>query len=101
LITEQDNTTNTIIEKTEFLQARFYLTIKADFTDIEDFSFLKESFLSDFWEVDQRATEKEIETILKSRKLFKTLEINSISNSFIQAIELRIAETIARLATVC
>jgi hypothetical protein len=101
LITEQGNTASTITEKTEFLQARFYLTIEADLTDIEDFSFSRESFLPDPWEVDQRATEKEIEAILKSRKPFKTPGIDSISNGFIQAIGPRMAEAIARLATAC
>ena len=51
LVTEQGNTTSTIMEKAEFLQARFYPTIEADLTDIKDFSFSRESFLSNPIEV--------------------------------------------------
>jgi len=39
LVTEQSNTTSTIIEKAEFLQARFYPTIEADLTNIKDLLF--------------------------------------------------------------
>jgi hypothetical protein len=35
LVIEQGNTTSTIMEKAEFLQARFYPTIEADLADIE------------------------------------------------------------------
>ena len=82
MITEQNNIINIIIKKTKFLQTRFYLTIKTDLTDIEDFSFTKKSFLSNLIEVSQKATKDEIESILKFRKLFKALEIDSISNGF-------------------
>jgi hypothetical protein len=47
LVTEQGNTASTIVEKAEFLQARFYPTIEADLTDIENFLFSRESFLPD------------------------------------------------------
>ena len=45
LVIEQGNTTSIIIEKAEFLQARFYLTIKVDLTNIKDVLFSKVSFL--------------------------------------------------------
>ena len=45
LVIEQGNTASTIMEKAEFLQARFYPTIEADLTDIKDVSFSRESFL--------------------------------------------------------
>jgi hypothetical protein len=44
LVIEQGDTTYTISEKAEFLRARFYPTIEADLTDIEDVSFSQESF---------------------------------------------------------
>jgi hypothetical protein len=44
LVTPQGNTTRTILEKVEALQARFYSTIEVDLLDIEDTSFLKGSF---------------------------------------------------------
>jgi hypothetical protein len=52
LVIEQGNTTSTILEKAEFLRARFYLTIEIDLTDIEDVSFSQESFLQDPLEID-------------------------------------------------
>jgi hypothetical protein len=51
LVMEQGNTTSTTIEKVEFLQARFYPTMEVDLIDIEDFSFSRESFLSNPIEV--------------------------------------------------
>jgi hypothetical protein len=44
LVIEQGDTTCTISEKVEFLQARFYPTIEVDLTDIEDILFSQESF---------------------------------------------------------
>ena len=83
LVIEQGNTTSTIMEKAEFLQARFYPTIEVDLTDIEDFPFSRESFLLNSIEVDRRATREEVESILKSRKLFKALGIDGISNGIL------------------
>ena len=45
LVTEQGDIAQTIPEKVEFLRARFYPTIEADLSDIEDLSFSRESFL--------------------------------------------------------
>ena len=45
LVTEQGDIARTISEKAEFLRARFYPTVEADLTDIEDVSFSQESFL--------------------------------------------------------
>ena len=101
LVTEQGNTASTIMEKAEFLQARFYPTIEADLTNIKDLLFLQESFPLNPLEVNQGATREEVESILKSRKLFKALGIDSIPNSFLQAIGTKIAEAIARLALAC
>ena len=83
LVTEQGNTTSTIIEKAEFLQARFYLTIKTDLTNIKDLLFLQEFFSLNPLKVNQEATKEKIKSIIKFRKLFKILKINSISNSFL------------------
>ena len=82
LVTEQGKA-QTILEKAEFLQARFYLTIKADLTDIKDFSFSKESFLPNLIKINQKATREKVELIIKSRKPFKALGIDSIPNSFL------------------
>ena len=51
LVIEQSNTISTIIEKVGFLQARFYLTIEVDLTNIKDFLFSRESFLLNLIEV--------------------------------------------------
>ena len=83
LVIEQGNTTSTIMEKVEFLRARFYPTMEADLTDIEDFSFSRESFLSNPIEVSQEATRDEVESILKARKPFKALGIDGIPNGFL------------------
>ena len=45
LVIEQGGIARTILEKVEFLKARFYLTIEVDLLDIEDLSFSRESFL--------------------------------------------------------
>ena len=45
LVIEQGGITYTILEKVEFLKARFYLTIEVDLLDIEDLLFSRESFL--------------------------------------------------------
>ena len=45
LVMEQGDIAQTIPEKVEFLRARFYPTIEADLSDIEDLSFSRESFL--------------------------------------------------------
>ena len=71
------------MEKAEFLRARFYPTIEADLTDIEDFSLSRESFPLNSIEVDWRATREEVESILKSRKPFKALGIDSIPNGIL------------------
>jgi hypothetical protein len=47
LVIEQGNVIYTIVEKVEFLQARFYLAIEVDLIDIEELSFLRKSFLLD------------------------------------------------------
>ena len=83
LVIEQGDIARTISEKAEFLRARFYPTIEADLTDIEDVSFSQESFSQDPLEIDQRATEEEVESILKSRKPFKALGIDGIPNGFL------------------
>ena len=101
LVIEQGNTTSTIIEKAEFLWARFYPTIEVDLTDIEDPSFSRESFPLNSIEVDRRATREEVESILKSRKPFKALGIDGVPNGILQAIGIRMVEAIARLALVC
>src|SRR3979490_1943338 len=101
LVTEQGNTTSTIMEKAEFLWARFYPTMEADLTDIEDFSFSRESFLSNPIEVSQEATRDEVESILKSRKPFKAPGIDGIPNGILQAMGTKMAEAVARLALAC
>jgi hypothetical protein len=98
LVTEQGNIAHTILEKGEFLQARFYPTIEADLSDIEDFSFSRESFLRNSLEVSQEATKEEVESILRSRKPFKTPGIDGIPNGFLQAMGSKMAEAIAQLA---
>ena len=45
LVIEQGGITCTILEKVEFLKARFYPTIKVDLLDIENLLFSRESFL--------------------------------------------------------
>ena len=45
LVIEQGGIAHIILEKVEFLKARFYPTIEADLSDIEDLSFSRESFL--------------------------------------------------------
>ena len=45
LVIEQGGIAYTILEKVEFLKARFYLTIEVDLLDIKDLSFSRESFL--------------------------------------------------------
>ena len=72
-----------ILEKVGFLQAKFYLTIEVDLTNIEDFSFSRESFLPNLIEVNWKAIREEVELILKSRKLFKALGIDGIPNSIL------------------
>jgi len=101
LVTEQGNTTSTIMEKAEFLRARFYPTMEADLTDIEDFSFSRESFLSNPIEVSQEATRDEVESILKARKPFKALGIDGIPNGFLRAMGPQMARAIASLAIAC
>jgi hypothetical protein len=101
LVIEQGNTTSTIMEKAEFLRARFYPTIEADLTDIEDFPFSRESFPLNSIEVDRRATREEVESTLKSRKPFKAPGIDGIPNGILQAMGTRMAEAIARLASAC
>ena len=101
LVTEQGNTASTIMEKAEFLQARFYPMIEADLTDIEDLSFSRDSFPPNQIEVGQEATREEVESILKSRKPFKAPGIDGIPNGLLQAIGTKMAEAIARLATAC
>ena len=54
-----------------------------DLIDIEDFSLSRESFLSNSIEVDWRAIREEVESILKSRKLFKALGIDGIPNGIL------------------
>ena len=82
LVTEQGEA-QSILEKAEFLRARFYPTIEADLTDIEDFSFSRESFPPNSIEVNRKATREEVELILKSRKPFKALGIDGIPNGFL------------------
>ena len=82
LVIEQGKA-QSILEKVEFLQARFYPTIEVDLTDIEDFSFLRESFPLNLIEVNWKATRDEVESILKSRKPFKALGIDGIPNGFL------------------
>jgi hypothetical protein len=101
LVTEQGNIAHTIAEKAEFLRARFYPTMEADLTDINDFSFSRESFPPDSIEVSQEATKEEVESTLKSRKPFKAPGIDGIPNGFLQAMGSRMAEAIAKLATAC
>lgn len=101
LVTEQGHTASTIMEKAEFLRARFYPTIEADLTDIEDFSFSRESFPLNSIEVDRKATREEVESILKSRKPFKAPGIDGIPNGFLQAMGTEMAEAIARIASAC
>jgi hypothetical protein len=54
-----------------------------DLTNIEDLSFSRESFLLNSIEVDWRAIREEVESILKSRKPFKALGIDSILYSIL------------------
>ena len=101
LVTELGNTTSTIIEKAEFLQARFYPIIEADFTNIENLSFSRESFSPNQIKISQEATREEVESILKSRKPFKAPGIDGIPNGLLQAMGTKMAEAIARLAIAC
>jgi hypothetical protein len=82
LVTEQGKA-QSIPEKAEFLRARFYPTIEADLTDIEDFSFSRESFPLNSIEVNRKATRDEVESILKSRKPFKAPGIDGIPNGIL------------------
>ena len=75
--------------------------MEVDLTDIEDVSFSQESFSQDPLEIDQRATEEEVESILKSRKPFKALGIDGIPNGFLRAMGPRMAIAIAGLAIAC
>jgi hypothetical protein len=79
----------------------FYPTIKADLSDIKDFSFSRESFPSNPIEVDLGATKEEVGSILKSKKPFRALGIDSIPNGFLQAMGAKMVEAIARLASAC
>jgi hypothetical protein len=45
LVIEQGGIIYIILEKVEFLKARFYPTIEVDLLDIEDLLFSRESFL--------------------------------------------------------
>jgi hypothetical protein len=76
-------------------------TIEADLTDIEDFSFSRESFPLNSIEVNRKATRDEVESILKSRKPFKAPGIDGIPNGFLQAMGTKTVEAIARLALAC
>jgi hypothetical protein len=99
LVTEQGNTARTIDEKAEFLRARFYPTIEADFTNIRDPSLSRESFLPNPIKINQEATKEEVELILKSSKPFKALGIDGILNGILQSMGSKMAEAIAKLAT--
>jgi hypothetical protein len=101
LVTGQGNTASTIMKKVEFLWAKFYPTIEVDLADIEDFSLSRESFPLNSIEADWKATREEAELILKSRKPFKASGIDGIPNGLLQAMETRMAEAIARLASAC
>jgi hypothetical protein len=83
LVIEQGGIAHTISEKAEFLKARFYPTIEADLSDIEDLSFSRESFLRNTLQVGQEATKEEVESILRSRKPFKAPGIDGIPNGFL------------------
>jgi hypothetical protein len=101
LVIEQGGIAHTISEKAEFLKARFYPTIEADLSDIEDLSFSRESFLRNTLQVGQEATKEEVESILRSRKPFKAPGIDGIPNGFLQAMGSKMAEAIAQLAMAC
>ena len=51
-------------------------------------------------QVSQKATKEDVESILRTTKAFKALGINGITNGFLQAIGLKLAEAVAILAIV-
>jgi len=83
------------------LKARFFPKAEADLSDITEIAFQEESFPPNLIIINQIATGEEVKAILKSRKPFKAPGIDSIPNSFLQAMGQRMADAIAALATAC
>ena len=83
------------------MKARFFPKAKADLLDVTKITFQEESFLPNLIIINQIAIEEKVKAILKSRKLFKIPGIDSIPNSFLQAIGQRMVDAIAALATAC
>jgi hypothetical protein len=101
LVTPQGNVVYTIQEKAEALQARFYLTVEADLSDIKETTFKDNSCYPNLIQVSQEATKEDIESILRTTKAFKAPGIDGITNGFLQAMGSKLAETVAILATAC
>jgi hypothetical protein len=83
LVTSQGNVVYTIQEKAEALQARFYLTVEADLSDIKETIFKDDSFSSNLIQISQEATKEDIESILRTTKTFRALGIDGITNGFL------------------
>jgi len=70
---------------------------KVDLSDIYDTSFQDSSF-QDSLKVSKLTISKEVNSLLRTRKLYKTLGNDRIPNSFLRAIGLKLVEAVVRLA---
>jgi hypothetical protein len=91
---------HTITEKAEALKARFYPTVEADLSDIQDTSFQDSSF-QDSLEVPRLATADEVSSLLRARKPYKAPGNDRIPNGFLRAMGPKLAEAVAQLANAC
>ena len=86
-----------IPEKAEAFKARFYPTTETDLSNIYDTLFQDSSF-QDSLEVPKLATSKEVNNLLRARKLYKALGNDYIPNGFLRAMGPKLTEAVVRLA---
>jgi hypothetical protein len=83
LVTSQGSVVYTIQKKAEALQTRFYPTVETDLSDIKETIFKDNSCYPNLIQVSQETTKEDIESILRTTKVFKAPGIDGITNGFL------------------
>ena len=72
---------------------------KADLSNIYDMLF-QDSFFQDNLEVSKLVISKEVSSLLRVRKLYKTLGNDRIPNGFLRTIDSKLVEAIVQLTNI-